>query len=57
MAAIIQMMIDKIRDKFNPYLYNKRVSPYLGIIEQIVHMERSLFVFGMLCYPTSSLFL
>lgn len=41
MGAFIETISVKIKSVLNPYLYNNGVSPMLGLLEHILHMDRS----------------
>jgi hypothetical protein len=48
MAAIIQISFQKVKNVFNPYLYNDQMGLILGLVEHTIHVERSLIATGML---------
>ena len=48
MAAVIQQSMLKVKNKLNPYLNNNRISPVFDLVEQKVHLDRSLIALGML---------
>jgi hypothetical protein len=48
MAAIIQLGFQKVKNVFHPYLYNDKMGLILGLLEQTIHVERSLIATGML---------
>ncbi len=49
MAAIIQIGFQKVKNVFHPYLYDdNKMGLILGLVEQTIHVERSLIATGML---------
>ena len=48
MGAVIQFITEKVKGVFSPYLYNNRISPALGFLEHVLHVERSLVALGTL---------
>ncbi len=48
MAGVIQNNMKKMKTGLDPYLQNNCISPFLDIIEQKIHLERSFVVVGML---------
>jgi len=48
MAAVIQNIIHKVKNRLDPYLRDNRISPFFDFIEKKIHLNRSLIAFGML---------
>ncbi|CAF1158107.1 unnamed protein product [Rotaria sordida] len=48
MSAVIKNNIHKVKNELNPYLHNNRISLFLDLVEQKIHLERSLIALGIL---------
>jgi hypothetical protein len=48
MSGVIQNNMKKVKIGLDSYLQNNRISPFLDIIEEKIHLERSFVVFSML---------
>jgi len=50
MVSLFQSGFSKLKNKLNPYLYNEQISPFLEIVEQKVHLERSILGLGIFLF-------